>query len=61
MEVKGTKFSISNLLGPVQSTSAATPKKSKQGLQFRIRLWLQCAQQDKDLVDSVISSLMDKK
>ncbi len=62
MEMKSTKFSISNLLGPSQkAVPTSTPKKSKQGLQYRIRLWLQCAQQDKTRVDSVISNLMDKK
>lgn len=63
MEMKSTKFSISNLLGPVQSmpSSTTTLRKSKQGFQSRIRLWLSCAQQDKVRVDSVIRGLMEKK
>lgn len=61
LEMKNTKFSISNLLGPVQPAPSANSKKPKQGLQARVRLWLQCAQQDKTHVDSVIKSLMDKK
>lgn len=61
-EMKNTKFSISNLLGPVQSTAPSSQKKKpKQGLQSRVKLWLQCAQQDKKQVDAVIKSLMDKK
>jgi hypothetical protein len=59
--MKNTKFSIPNLLGPPSTTPSSTPKKPKHGLQNRVRLWLQCAQQDKHQVDSVIKMLMENK
>jgi len=61
LEMKSTKFSISNLLGPVHSAPVKNLKRSKRGLQDRVRLWLECCQQEKSLVDQVIQNVMDKK
>lgn len=60
--MKNTKFSITNLLGTAesakQSPSAATPK---QLLKERIKLWLVCCEQDKDVVNTAISQILEKR
>ena len=60
--LKNTKFSITNLLGnsaaAKPSPSAATPK---QLLKERIKLWLVCCEQDKDIVNTAISQLLAKR
>jgi len=61
LEMKNTKFSISNLLGSPQSSLPKNGKKTKQCLEERVRLWLKCCYQDKLLVDSVMSQLVQKK
>ncbi|ODM95419.1 Integrator complex subunit 1 [Orchesella cincta] len=61
LEMKSTKFSITNLLGPTQPTVPKSTKAVRNGLQERAKLWLQCCQQEKDVVDHVISNLMEKK
>lgn len=61
LEMKNTKFSITNLLGPSQAASPKNIKAIRNGLHERVKLWLQCCQQDKNIVDHVISNLMEKK
>lgn len=61
LEMKSTKFSITNLLGPSQASTPKNLKTIRNGLQERVKLWLQCCQQEKSTVDHVVSSLMEKK
>lgn len=61
LEMRGTKFSITNLLGSSQNCQPKGTKAARNDLQDRVKLWLECCQQEKFTVDHVISNLMEKK
>lgn len=62
VEIKSTKFSISNLLGPsTQNVTSNNSRKTKHDLQDRVRLWLQCCYDDKEIINSAIRTMLEKK
>lgn len=61
LEMKNTKFSISNLLGSVEHATPKNGKKTKHRLQERVSLWLLCCHHDKEIVDAVMKCLTSRK
>jgi len=60
LEMKNTKFSISNLLGSSETAVVKTGRKPKQ-LPERVSLWLLCCHYDREIVDAVMNSMSQRK